>query len=909
MSTLRVNKSNGRHLAGFRENPVSAAVAIKLVEDQRHVQTLRNGFMAPETTTLTKLSQVTSGSIQDSKNIFETLPEVELVMQILVSSILSPNDFRTPELSWAAENSVLSPGLIKDLIGVLRGHFEKTYRIKDLLPKLLEDTLFHTGSYPLIILPESSIDDIINPKSPLKNKISTEEFKTHFVPGKATLLGMGFLGNPKAADPKTQLGLEDFLKGSYAESKEEYDPFIPNFDSLVSVVDNYETLKLPMVVDKFRRERAGAILAGKSKVSQEALKVRIKAENVPVDTAATVGQLYRRRNTTMRDIQAVGTSAQASRAPVGHPLVIKAPSESVIPVTLPGSPEIAVGAFILLDDFGNPITYSRNSTYFNQLNARLSKSGSTANQGASDLLNRLNQYTNGTATTSTQLDLDKMYQAYGVVVENDLKSRIRNGLYGGDVDIAKPDEAYRIMLARQLANQRTQLLWIPAELLTYVAFDYNDMGIGVSLVEKSKLLSSIRAVLTVVNTLGAIKNSTARRRIDIQLDPAEEDPAKAVEMLVTEIAKVQGGAYPIGSTSPALIMDNVRMAGIEINVSGHPAYPETKVVMDDVQSSRVLVDTEFEEMMRKRWLMSYGLTPETVDAASGTDFAANVIQSNLLLNKRIAVYQEGTGKHITDHVVKYTRESGTLISEMTQVVKTHTENKETPFIKDEETGIELTNVTTGDIIEEFLGCLTVSLPPPDTTRIDANVEQYSAYEAALTAMLPAYLPQDVFGAMGGGEGQERYTALLDTVKSYFLRKFMAEQNILPELQVLLSSDKLEENEFNLKTEHLALMEGLGRSIGDFVKGVALLNDQRNEGLADTGGGTDSSTTDTTDTGGGDDEFNLDDTLNLDEPDADAEPAPDDGEVKTDDTIEPEQTPEPEPEQEGGPEEKGLDDLT
>lgn len=909
--SITVNTKKGRHLEGFRENPVSAAVATKLVEDQRHVKPVRGGVAAPETSTLAKVSQMTAGSIQDAKNVFEVLPETELLMQILVSGIQSPNDFRTPELSWAAENSVLSPGLLKDIITIHRGHFEKVYRIKDLLTPLLQDTLFHTGSYPLIVIPESSIDDIINPKNPKKNTLSTEQFKTHFTSDLKTLKPMGFLGNPSATDTsQTTLGLEHLLSGEAGVSTEGYNPIVDKTDGMITVTDNFEALKLPLLVDKIRKQRAGNLLgAHKSKLSQEALKIRIKATDVPIESTNVIGQLYQRKQATMREIQAVGTSAQSSRAPVGHPLVIKAPSESVIPVTLPGSPETAVGAFILLDDFGHPVTYTRNNTYFNQLNQRMSKlNQSSGEAGASDLLQRLNQYTDGTSSRSVQLDLDKMYQAYGMVVENDLKSRIRNGIYGGDVDIAKPEEAYRIMLARQLSNQRTQLLWIPAELLTYVAFDYNEMGIGVSLVEKSKLLSSIRAVLTVVNTLGAIKNSTSRRRYDIQLDPAEEDPRGAVELITTEIAKVQGGGFVIGSTSPVQISDGIRQAAIEINVSGHPAYPETKVLMDDVQTSRVLVDTEYEEMMRKRWMMSYGLTPETVDAASGTDFAANIIQSNLLLNKRIAVYQEKTGFHLTDHVVKYTRESGTLIREFTRVIQEHVGNKDVPYLKDEDSGIEIADVTASDIIEEYLSCLSISLPPPDTTQIAANTEQYTAFSEALDVMLPAYLPETVLAAMGGSEGNDRREQVFDAVKSYFLRKFMAENNILPELQVLLNSEKLEENEFNLKTEHLALMEGLSRTIGDFIKGMGLVNDKVNEGLGETGGTSDDSVPATDAGGGGDDVFDLgggDDEFKLDEPEPEA--TDDD---KVDDTP-PTPTDEPkvEPEVKQEPvEEPGLDEL-
>ncbi|MGK7530404.1 hypothetical protein, partial [Salmonella enterica] len=53
----------------------------------------------------------------------------------------------------------------------------------------------------------------------------------------------------------------------------------------------------------------------------------------------------------------------------------------------------------------------------------------------------------------------------------------------------------RIMLARHLAKRHTQVIYIPAENLCYFATDFDEDGIGVSITERSYVISTVRMAL------------------------------------------------------------------------------------------------------------------------------------------------------------------------------------------------------------------------------------------------------------------------------------------------------------------------------------------------------------------------------------------------------------------------------
>lgn len=662
-------------------NPNLKAVLSKLVTDtttgDRHSSTSQgptNVVKPLDLTLLQHISGITGSNVQDASSLFQLLPDTELGMQILVSSILSPKDLVTTQLTYKVDPSAFNSPVAGMLIDCLKDYFENTYKIKELNPKILQDCLFFTGSYPLLILPENSIDDVIN-----STIGASMEAMREVVSADGTLRPMGFLG---AGSPKLERTVEkvdgfvkqDIATPSQAVSMEsllgfhpqaaasvEVKTLPPAFDGLIKITDNFNVLKMPYLQERIRDQRTQNLLAksGRS-FGVESMEAQSRDES-----------LYRARRYRPTPVLAIKGQSSLKRPPTGHPLVMKLPSEAVIPVHMPANPDQHLGYFVLLDPAGNPLSRALESDYYTDLTANLNAN----NDMASQLIATTRRMEMGRETARTQ-ETQELQRIFDELVEQDFLARLKNGVYGDNVEISHSTDMYRIMLARSMKKMVTQVLYIPKELMTYIAFEYNRYGVGTSLIQNAKIIGGIRAMLLFANTMAAIKNSVGREQLNIQLSEKDPQPTKTVQFLIHEYAKTRQASYPLGASNPIDIISFLQNAAVNVAVTGNTGFPEVKFDVEDKQSNHTKVDKELEDSLRDRYLMALGLSPETVVNGSNAEFATTIVTQNLLLTKRVMVYQASLTAFLKDFIQKYTRNSGTLMDDLRRLVKDHLKAEE-----------------------------------------------------------------------------------------------------------------------------------------------------------------------------------------------------------------------------------------
>ena len=186
-------------------------------------------------------------------------------MQILISSILSPKDMINVELNYRVKNKAMEGIIAGQLIEVIRTHFEEEFPLVELLPTILEEALFKKGCYPLLVLPESSIDRIINSDlAPTMESLRHEIDPIHGIKNKS----IGILGNPKqstnwsleAFNPKAStLSLEDCTVQSFGKDS----PLNKSLGSLLMVTDNINVLKYPRVLERLRKDKLANLMSYK----------------------------------------------------------------------------------------------------------------------------------------------------------------------------------------------------------------------------------------------------------------------------------------------------------------------------------------------------------------------------------------------------------------------------------------------------------------------------------------------------------------------------------------------------------------------------------------------------------------------------------------------------------------------
>lgn len=752
-------------------NPLRLLVAASKKDEEEKTYGRPTGM---NTSAIKDITRTRASTISDAKSVFELLPDTKLAMDILVSSIMSPKDMMSNELLFQLPEHVAKDATMTALAAAIREWFTTEIKLDKICIPALEDMLFKTGSYPVVAVTVSAVDGIINAQN-----ISLESIQDEF-DDDLNVRNIGLLGSAdeKEGGSTIRASLESIANG-LSRNKEAI-----KVDDNITLVDNINLLKKPLMLDRIRESHTRALLdIGHQNISLESGIKNDKNEDV------FKFELYPERNyktTPLLELMGKGDGVEDR-----EPLFFHPSSESVIPISVPGDVTRKVGFFIALDASGNPVSIASSKKHWERLR-RYQHTEVTNDQGKSEI-ERIRKQLFGEETNKDMNNIQQLQQSYRDTIEEKLVRSIRNGVHGENAEVELDDDVVMLMMSRAMARRKTQLLYVPKELMVYMAFDYDDMGIGRSLLDSTRIMSSIRAMLLLSNTNASMKNSVPGSRVNIELDPKDPDPDATVEKVMTLYHENGKGKYPIGQLDVTDITESLNRSGTQVSVSNHPMYPNTKVEISETSKTVAKPDTELEESMRERHLQSWGVTPEMIDATADTDFAANIVFSNKLLVKRVTVYQDIFTSFLTDIVRMFMRLSPGCQASMVEAMK-EAKVAEGKF---------------AETIEEFMRLIEVGLPDPDSSKVIGHLEELEAYEAILEKALDAYFSEDFLDAMLDSDLEDSIVPTRAALKAYFLRNWMRTNNVMPEMEGVFT----EEIDEVLK-EHV---DGVGKLIDEMSK--------------------------------------------------------------------------------------------
>jgi hypothetical protein len=177
----------------------------------------------------------------------------------------------------------------------------------------------------------------------------------------------------------------------------------------------------------------------------------------------------------------------------------KIPHEAMYVLHKPGSPEAHEYYFIALDMAGYPVSiegeldiYMPNYTGIFGNDASNSAMASQANFSGGNLEIGYNGYTDQSMYNRRVAEKAALFTQ---IMEKQLLAAINNGDFKNkDISLSEHSDLMKTMFNRFLSNKQTQLLLVPASLMTYYAFDYDDAGNGLSLVLKHKNIGVFNSI-------------------------------------------------------------------------------------------------------------------------------------------------------------------------------------------------------------------------------------------------------------------------------------------------------------------------------------------------------------------------------------------------------------------------------
>lgn len=791
-------------------------------------------YILTDPLSMNQISRNTSQNIVDSDAIMQLLPEMEHVVQIIVGTILNPKDMSNTELNISVDDNSFNSELNRPLLEVVSDYFKKDYKMGDRLEKVLEDIVARKGAYIQAVLPENTLDLIINGP----RRISVEDFdqciKRHGQGRPLGILGAGWLP-PSMKETGKQI--ETLSIEAFEPPEQALLQTVGFADSGITVSDNFHLLKA-RAINKTRQS-----ISVNRLIKREVASLEDAAKQQEGLTPDQVEELYRRRDGQYQQTIVVNKPEFMERPSVGHPLVLDLDPAAVIPVTIPGKPHEHVGYFVLIDLYGRPVVTDSGQDYYNGLRSEFTRKYGQTEQ-SSELLRLTREAMGGNAAGGEgKFEMEQIHQSYNSIIEADLKQRLINGTYREEFDIGFSDEVKRIMFGRHLKQQNTRMIYVPAELMVYAAFYYDKNGVGISMLARSKILANMRSVLLFAETMAGVRNAVGRKKVNINLDP--NDPDKSATVSETQHLIVESGqmGFPLGDPDPNSILHYLNRSGYDFSINANSEdYTAMSVEYDDYNTNIQAGNPELQERLRKMHISSMSVPPEKADPENGAEFATSIVHNDLLFARRVKTMQKAFTESQTKFVRVYTLNSSILINKMLEKIK------DNPGMIPEEyktrQGIEL--------VEDFINALIVKLPEPDITRTELMLNMLDQHGQLLDKVLESYITPELFPDeyLIKGGSVEKATA---AIRAHFMRLFIHDNNILPEVGVIYEMSE-GKPVFNLLDGQRVAFESLGTVIQGYVH---YLEETRKEwgtkfadGGAAEGGDTDSFGGD--ELGGGDD---------------------------------------------------------
>lgn len=806
-----------------QSSPETAAILSKLISpatlDQIDIKK-KNADHSINRGQLNAISETTKSRIRDNEDITNVFPDIELAVQILVSSILSPKDMVKTDVIYKSAEPFLPAELLLKMAEVVKSHMEGHYKLLPELQVMLRDPLFNTGSYIKAVIPESVVDEVINQNQ----QISTESITDIYTDSK-TIRGLGILGN--AGVSAHQSAMESIFANNTPVA---IDPLVRIMDGQknialehLEITDNFQFLKMPKVVERVISKTIRSRIATNRKISLEALS-NLNPDQAKKISSTDMRQLaYKGNDRQSQTFLVLKDGKTGKRKSVGRPLVLRLPSESVIPVFIPGDEKKHIGYFVLVDVDGNPVNRNSVDTMSDGL-AGLNNINQTSQnqtgQGQSMSSYLLAKAKNNMAAQNEAITMDRMTQIYASIVENNLMERLTNGIYGKNVKISNNEEVYRIMLARSLSSKFTRLIYIPAELTTYFAFNHFPNGIGKSYLDSVKNLTSLRAILLFSKVMAQVKSAISLTHVGMTLDPNDPDPQKTIEIAKHEVLKMRQQYFPLGINSSGDLVNWIQRAGLEFSFEGHPGLPQTKFDFQTKTLQRDVPDNELDELLRKQTYMTFGLTPEVVDEGFNAEFATTVVANNILLSKRVMQLQSIFTPQLSDYARKIVTNDQVIQAELMEILiqnkglveKSLTDESKAEYNNDVDAFMQ-------SVLDTFVEGLTLDLPQPDITALESQSEAFDHYSEALDKALDSWISSTFMTSDLAGDMGSNIDSIKAVVKAHYLRRWMADNGYMPELNDIVTADEDGKPNIDIYEMNKTHMDGLLRSCASFIQGL------------------------------------------------------------------------------------------
>jgi hypothetical protein len=673
---------------------------------------------------LEKLSSIISNNINAATDLRAITPYIGKAETIWQTMLLYPNGRQDKILSYDTQSSPYkSAKLHTELVAIWDAYYTNGYKIEGDLKKIVSDLLINTGSYALFNLSRPGLDYLINGSQLREAGVAgvesfigqaQEEFSKEFTittDKKVLLKNKGaFIKNPHESHQQVS-GIESiFGKGpSYAGDEfrlfsDAEDPeklinitFTDNPSALflqkisagrrderVKQVSGFESLDL-LIGESFKDKPEEADTSPKKPDKKDTTAGGQKGNVTKGKTAASSpktqnlsegqieqvsAQMFRSRNIASQFIQYVKPSGALDTAPYGRGLTFHLPSECLIPIHFNGGNGRTAPDYIALLDTedGSFLKNTNDFEFYQSIGANKEKSGAPAKNGSmNSLIQNLRKVQEG-----KECDFDM--REFAEVSKANLIRAFSASVLGGNGDnisIEIDEEVNKIFLQRMFRGQGVRCLYIPGEALTYMALNFNRLGIGQSLVNMAKSHITRLAMFDLADTLSNLEKATPHSMMTVRLNANAPEP-------MADIANARNTFFEANPTVHNILMmtqlsvpqmiDSLREASLTVKVDPgeNPYFPGHDVQIDHMDRNNFPgVDQNSRNELLNKIASYLQLQKSWLDISDDqNNFQIEALAEHQMLLNQVVSYQAELGGFLADFQRKHAYVNAPLLKDL-----------------------------------------------------------------------------------------------------------------------------------------------------------------------------------------------------------------------------------------------------
>ncbi|QXO09527.1 hypothetical protein pEaSNUABM11_00103 [Erwinia phage pEa_SNUABM_11] len=831
------------------------------------------GGTTPTRAELTGLASSRLRSIRNSNQIFQALPELETIVTIATTSVLSTKDLINTTIIY--DNIADIPlDLRAELIEHVR-HFNDEERK---LPKKLYDWLYRAyraqGATPVMFISDAGFDELFNLKG-TDAKVGTESAKQTDKFKKFFEAQQGHIGSLKP-EGEAKVGLESVLSrrnNKPAGPQKITIDLKPIFTGLglkdndikgerstieIGITDNERILLAQEAIQRVAREDARSGLYGQleqtayeqvhgglntvenGQFNADGFKDATEKDQKWLNLG-DLNEAYHKTPEQMHyaEVPRISLSDDNKLEFIEREL----PAASTLPVIIAGDIDNPIGYLTIVDELGNFINEKSSlygdANFMNYLN----------NDGATDsIINRANLGMGNGQLVTPDIS-NRLTSRFGELAEGQLAEALSPALGGVELDIGVTEMFGRVILTRHLAKRYTQVVYIPAENLCYFATDFDDNGIGVSITERSFVISTIRMALLFAGMNAAVLNSARHLQYDITLSPDAMNGKEAVDRIKSDILNGTNRRMPMwGNMTDVWSM--ATNSGIAFNVEGNDHYSSHKVSVSDTTPDYKAPDMDFDQELLRRTCHLAGVDPDLVLTPENLEFASQIYSKSLLVTQQIVKKQEKLEKPLNRYVTNGMQSSPRLQARMIETIANYVSDIE----QDKDGGAIVKKIN--EYMRAFINGMQTRLPPPDTSAASSQMDLFDKRSEFWDKLADLVVTDDRVNAMNNAGIAMDAGDIKNMVKSFYARQWLRQQGIENEFFDLVYDDERRQDIIKTISDEeqsatKMLMQLAGRVKGKLDTVAKQSGDPDNAGA---GIGSSQFGGDDDDSGGGDDLF-------------------------------------------------------